>query len=137
MTAHLAPALAAMLEDIPSHPDAPCVTGEWLGHSDFAVERRKAAARCAACPILWECHEGATDRGERWGVWGGEDLESTYRREHTNPTPRKRQAAKCGTDSGYKAHQRVHQPACEPCKQAHAIAASERREALREARQAS
>jgi len=137
MTAHLVPALAAMLDDIPSHRDAPCVTSSWLGHSDFAVERRQAAELCAACPIAWECLEQALARGERWGVWGGHDIESEYRREHTNPAPRKRQPAQCGTESGYKAHRRVHQPACGPCKQAHTVAASERREALREARQAS
>lgn len=33
-----------------------------------------AAAKrvCADCPVLAPCLEGALDRGEPWGVWGGQ-----------------------------------------------------------------
>ena len=33
-----------------------------------------AAAKrvCAECPVLAECLEGALDRREPWGVWGGQ-----------------------------------------------------------------
>ncbi len=33
-----------------------------------------AAAKriCAECPVLAECLEGALDRKEPWGVWGGQ-----------------------------------------------------------------
>ena len=27
---------------------------------------------CAGCPVLVECLETALDRGEQWGVWGGQ-----------------------------------------------------------------
>lgn len=133
MTLELLPALAAMVEGIPYHPDAPCTAPGWLGHSDFAVERRKAASDCHACPIREACLEAAEERRERWGVWGGVDLETLYRAEHTSPAPRKRERARCGTESGYKAHKRLHAPACGPCKQAHAIHQSEWREARRTA----
>jgi Transcription factor WhiB len=37
---------------------------------------RQARVFCAACPVSAECLEGARDRGERYGVWGGADLEA-------------------------------------------------------------
>lgn len=39
---------------------------------------RVAAAKavCAGCPVRRSCLEGALARGERWGVWGGADLET-------------------------------------------------------------
>ena len=34
------------------------------------VERAKAL--CSGCPLLRECLDGALERGEPWGVWGGQ-----------------------------------------------------------------
>ncbi len=31
-----------------------------------------AKAICATCPVIVECLEGAIDRHEPWGVWGGQ-----------------------------------------------------------------
>ena len=30
-----------------------------------------AKEACAVCPVLTECLQGALERGEQWGVWGG------------------------------------------------------------------
>ena len=134
MTAYLVPALAAMLDGIPAHPAAPCSSSSWLGHSDFARERRKAAEKCGGCPIALECLRAAEARGERWGVWGGVDLETKYRADHSGDCgPRKREPARCGTESGYKAHRRVYAQPCAPCREAHCIYMSEYREARRAA----
>ena len=35
---------------------------------DIAAAKRV----CAECPVLAECLEGALDRSEPWGVWGGQ-----------------------------------------------------------------
>lgn len=31
-----------------------------------------AKAICATCPVILDCLEGAIDRHEPWGVWGGQ-----------------------------------------------------------------
>jgi hypothetical protein len=40
----------------------------------------KAAAICSACPARAACYAGAVQRGERWGIWGAVNLETTPRR---------------------------------------------------------
>ena len=48
------------------------------------VQRVTAAkAVCAGCPVRAACLDGALTRGERWGVWGGADLETE--RIHRSP----------------------------------------------------
>ena len=39
-----------------------------LGLDDIAL----AKAICAGCPLAEPCLEGAVDRREPWGVWGGQ-----------------------------------------------------------------
>jgi len=34
----------------------------------------RARRLCQACPIIQSCLEGALQRREPWGVWGGEDI---------------------------------------------------------------
>ena len=34
--------------------------------------QNRAKAVCVGCPIRFECLEGAIERREPWGVWGGE-----------------------------------------------------------------
>lgn len=49
-------------------------TGEQT-HLFFSEELQDIAAAkriCAECPVMAECLEGALDRREPWGVWGGQ-----------------------------------------------------------------
>jgi len=56
--------------------DARCATGDArLLHLFFSEEPREideAKAICGACPLRVECLEGALERREPWGVWGGQ-----------------------------------------------------------------
>jgi WhiB family redox-sensing transcriptional regulator len=53
-----------------------------------------AKALCATCPVILDCLEGAIDRHEPWGVWGGQmflngKILATKRRRGRPPkTPR-------------------------------------------------
>jgi WhiB family redox-sensing transcriptional regulator len=56
--------------------DLPCRSGDadlWFAEAPAELERAKAL--CAGCPIKAECLAGALQRGEPWGVWGGEIFE--------------------------------------------------------------
>lgn len=37
---------------------------------------RQARVFCSGCPVRRECLDGARARGERYGIWGGADLET-------------------------------------------------------------
>jgi len=56
--------------------EALCRTGEGsLAHIFFSEELQdiaKAKTLCAQCPAIVPCLEGAIDRHEPWGVWGGQ-----------------------------------------------------------------
>jgi WhiB family redox-sensing transcriptional regulator len=56
--------------------DAHCNTGgAGLAALFFSEELQDIAAAkriCADCPVLVPCLEGALERREPWGVWGGE-----------------------------------------------------------------
>jgi WhiB family transcriptional regulator, redox-sensing transcriptional regulator len=58
--------------------DAACDTGDaGLAHLFFSEELQDIAAAkriCATCPVLATCLEGALERREPWGVWGGQLL---------------------------------------------------------------
>ena len=45
-----------------------------LFFSDSVVDIARAKAMCALCPLRFECLQGALEREEPWGVWGGELL---------------------------------------------------------------
>lgn len=47
-----------------------------LFFSDESIDIARAKAICAKCPISVACLEGALERVEPWGVWGGELIES-------------------------------------------------------------
>jgi WhiB family redox-sensing transcriptional regulator len=42
----------------------------WFAESPAQLEQAKTL--CAECPVRGACLAGALDRGEPWGVWGGE-----------------------------------------------------------------
>jgi WhiB family redox-sensing transcriptional regulator len=58
--------------------DAHCNTGgAGLAALFFSEELQDIAAAkriCADCPVLVPCLEGALERREPWGVWGGQQL---------------------------------------------------------------
>lgn len=39
-----------------------------------------ALSVCAGCPVADDCFAAAVGRGERWGIWGGEDFAASRRR---------------------------------------------------------
>jgi len=56
-----------------SRADIPCLEYDaalWFAEIPADVELAKAL--CRSCPALNGCLAGAVDRGEPWGVWGGE-----------------------------------------------------------------
>ena len=60
-----------------------------LFFSDEPISIARAKAICAKCPLSAACLEGALERAEPWGVWGGELLESgrivAYKRPRGRP----------------------------------------------------
>lgn len=55
--------------------DAKCATGDarslHLFFSEVPAEIAEAKQICAGCPMKLRCLEGAVERAEPWGVWGG------------------------------------------------------------------
>ncbi|MFC7373807.1 WhiB family transcriptional regulator [Brachybacterium sp. GCM10030267] len=47
-----------------------------LFFSERPADLERAKALCADCPLIQECREGALERAEPWGVWGGAIFES-------------------------------------------------------------
>jgi len=47
-----------------------------LFFSDDLVDIARAKAICSRCALSTSCLQGALDRAEPWGVWGGELLEN-------------------------------------------------------------
>ena len=43
-----------------------------LFFSDELAEIARAKTICSSCPVLADCLEGALERREQWGVWGGQ-----------------------------------------------------------------
>lgn len=53
--------------DLPCHQEDPDL---FFAESPLDVERAKQV--CIPCPVRQLCLQGALDRQEPWGVWGGE-----------------------------------------------------------------
>jgi WhiB family redox-sensing transcriptional regulator len=72
-----APALGSLIDAAPrADLNLPCRSGDadqWFAEAPAELERAKAL--CAQCPIRLECLDGALQRAEPWGVWGGEIFE--------------------------------------------------------------
>ena len=50
----------------------PCRTEPELFFAELPADVELAKALCLDCPIRKACLAGALERGEPWGVWGGE-----------------------------------------------------------------
>ena len=51
----------------------PCRSGNpELWFAEQAPQIAEAKTLCASCPIVTACLQGALDRQEPWGVWGGQ-----------------------------------------------------------------
>jgi WhiB family redox-sensing transcriptional regulator len=53
-------------------PTRPCQSEPDLFFSEDPEDLRLAKALCGHCPARSACLAGALQRGEPWGVWGGE-----------------------------------------------------------------
>ena len=74
----------------------PCQTMEpelWFTETPEGLEYAKAL--CATCPLRTMCLQGALERREPWGVWGGEILHegTVIPRKRVRGRPRKDVAA--------------------------------------------
>jgi WhiB family redox-sensing transcriptional regulator len=73
-------------------PALPCHVGDpdlWFAERPVDLERAKVL--CADCPIRRQCLDAALERGEPWGVWGGEifDGGAIVARKRPRGRPRK------------------------------------------------
>jgi hypothetical protein len=59
-----------------------------LFFSDELLDIARAKAICARCTLRAECLDGALERAEPWGVWGGELIESGQLVVHKRPRGR-------------------------------------------------
>ena len=73
MTADGFQSLALAPDDIGATPCAEAREDLWFAQTPADVEAAKAL--CRPCPVRRLCLEGALERGEPWGVWGGELVE--------------------------------------------------------------
>jgi WhiB family redox-sensing transcriptional regulator len=71
--------------------ELPCNRDPDLWFADNPADLERAKALCTRCPIRSQCLAEALDRGEPWGVWGGEILErgTIVRRKRARGRPRK------------------------------------------------
>jgi WhiB family redox-sensing transcriptional regulator len=81
-------------------------------------EAEVAQRICQKCPVQKACEKYAKDHRIPFGVWGG-----VYRRKAAIASVKP--PADHGTDSGYRRHMRLREPACDRCRTAHSFAWSE------------
>src|ERR1041384_250307 len=77
--------------------ELPCRTFDPdLWFADAPAELELAKSLCAECPVRTECLAGAIERGEPWGVWGGEIFErgAVVPRKRPRGRPRKEDVAR-------------------------------------------
>ena len=56
--------------------DIPCRDEPELWFAESPADVEFAKALCGHCPVQLECLDGALNRREPWGVWGGELFEA-------------------------------------------------------------
>lgn len=65
--------LADEFDQVATTTELPCRVNDaelWFAESPADVEHAKSL--CRPCPLRTACLEGALERREPWGVWGGE-----------------------------------------------------------------
>ena len=60
--------------EVPTGLDLPCADDPELFFAEAPADVEAAKALCQGCRIRVACLEGALERREPWGVWGGELL---------------------------------------------------------------
>jgi WhiB family transcriptional regulator, redox-sensing transcriptional regulator len=74
--------------------DLPCHVGDPdLFFAERPDDLERAKQMCAACPVRSACLAGALERGEPWGVWGGEIFEHGVVIARKRPRGRPRKVA--------------------------------------------
>ena len=83
------------LANVPVGRDLPCTEDAELFFAEAPADVEAAKALCQGCRIRVACLEGALDRREPWGVWGGELLlrGTVVPRKRPRGRPRKEDAA--------------------------------------------
>ncbi|MFF0816466.1 WhiB family transcriptional regulator [Rhodococcus sp. NPDC003318] len=76
--------------ELPCRADNPDL---WFGETPAELELAKSL--CAECPVRARCLSAALDRGEPWGVWGGEILDHGVVIARKRPRGRPRKVAVC------------------------------------------
>lgn len=79
---------------------------------------REAKKVCEDCPVKAPCLAWALEHGERHGIWGGLSSEERKKLGAKKPPKRRRDAAQCGTPSGYNRHRNAGEKACPSCTEA-------------------
>jgi WhiB family redox-sensing transcriptional regulator len=67
--------IALDISRLPAPPhgtDLPCAGDPDLWFAASPADLEQAKQLCSACPITTACLAGALERGEPWGVWGGQ-----------------------------------------------------------------
>jgi WhiB family transcriptional regulator, redox-sensing transcriptional regulator len=80
---------------VPSGLDLPCTEDPELFFAEAPADVEAAKALCKGCRARIGCLEGALERREPWGVWGGELLlrGTVVPRKRPRGRPRKEDAA--------------------------------------------
>ncbi len=66
-------------EALPAAEGIPCTQydpDQWHPKTGDAATAEIAKALCRTCVMQIECLEGALERGEKFGIWGGRDFEA-------------------------------------------------------------
>jgi WhiB family transcriptional regulator, redox-sensing transcriptional regulator len=90
-------AFAPLDQQVELDVDVPCRRFDpdlWFAESPAELELAKSL--CVDCPVRVECLAGALERGEPWGVWGGEifDHGAVIARKRPRGRPRKADLAR-------------------------------------------
>jgi WhiB family transcriptional regulator, redox-sensing transcriptional regulator len=86
--------------NVPVGHDLPCTDDAELFFAEAPSDVEMAKALCQGCRIRVACLEGALERREPWGVWGGELLlrGTVVPRKRPRGRPRKADAELAKTD---------------------------------------